>query len=352
MASSNPGSKRPDHDRGDYEHREPPCDDCDLHGVDELACESKGIADQAAYIAAHAKALADRRAGYDTTRTAYTKARADVAANVNGIRKDLHQIREQLRCQIDDDVLDCLDRAWDEVVERLERCGEPAEGCCVGDCDLDAETEGYDNDTILQLTARIARIERHVTQAEVCFDKLVGEPVALTGRVTDLRLLVDALLAEIADTKNVDPKHAYATLRRLWHRFDDLWAGFRHARQFHDCLCRALTCSAAGRRILGILTGRLGVLTCNQKAEDDRCTWLRTHVVEEVLAICAREHEPEHYDGGGHPGGGYRSADSEPESDDSPPEPENTDVPEDSDDTEDEEETIDAAAGRRNRSSW
>jgi hypothetical protein len=280
----------------DHDHHEPPCEDCDLHGVDDLACESKGIADQAAYIAAHAQALKTRRAAYDTARTAYTTARADVAAAVKGIRKDLHQIREQLRCQIDDDVLECLDRAWYEVAERLEGCGEPATGCCMGDCDLDEWAQGHQDDTIHQLTARIARIDQHVTQAEACFDKLTGEPAAMRSRVTQLRTDLDALLAEIADTRNVDPRHAYATLRWLWHRFDDIWLGFPYARDFHDCLCRALTCSASGRRLLGIITGWLGVLTCRQEAEDTRCAWLRTHVVDEVLAICAKGCEPDHDD--------------------------------------------------------
>jgi len=353
MASSYPDSKRPEHDQG---HHEPPCEDCDLRGVDDLTCESKGIADQAKYIADHAAALATRRAAYDTTRAAYTKARADVAADVAGIRKDLKQIREQLRCQLDRETLECLDEAWIEVSERLEQCGEPNTGCCVGDCDLDEECEGYKDDTIHELTARIARIDRHVTAAEACFDKLVTEPADLVTRVADLRKLVDALLTEIADPKTVDPKHAYATLRWLWHRFDDIWLGFFHAREFHDCLCRALTCSASGRRVLGILTGRLGVLTCRQDAEDTRCTWLRTHVVDEALEICAKKCRPERdddhdkhdHDKHDHDKHGKYEP-SEPDEPDEPEEPENPGYSSDSGGDEDEEEE---GPPRRGRSSW
>jgi hypothetical protein len=59
-------------------------------------------------------------------------------------------------------------------------------------------------------------------------------------------------------------------------------------RDFYDCLCQALACSVTGRRVLGILTGKLGVLQCRQDDVDKRCETLRTHIVEEVLEVCAR----------------------------------------------------------------
>ena len=206
-----------------------------------------------------------------------------------GIHKDLHQIREQLRCQLDRETLECLDEAWIEVSERLERCGEPHVGCCVEECDFEHECEGYEDDDIHELTARIARIDRAVTAAEDCFDTLTAEPDALAKRVTDLRADVDKLLTEISDPKTLDPKHAYATLRWLWHRYDDIWWGFPRVRDFYDCLCQALACSVTGRRVLGILTGKLGVLQCRQDDMDKRCDTLRTHVVEEVLEVCSRK---------------------------------------------------------------
>lgn len=313
MATSYPEQTRPDRD---HEHHEPPCEDCDLSGVDDLACESKGVADRAKYIADHDAALKDRRAKYDTTRAAYQTARATVAADVTGIRKDLHQIREQLRCQLDRETLECLDEAWIEVSERLERCGEPRTGCCVDECDFDDECEGHEDDDIHELTARIARIDRRVTAAEDCFDALAGEPAALTKRVADLRAAVNALLTEISDPKTVDPKHAYATLRWLWHRYDDIWWGFPRVRDFQDCLCQALTCSVTGRRVLGILVGRLGVLECRKDAEDQRCETLRTHVVEEVLEACARVCRPDRDDDRSereHRGGPRAAAEEEPE---------------------------------------
>jgi hypothetical protein len=293
MAANHPEHDRPDRD---YEHREPPGEDCDLSGVDELACESKGVADRAKYIADHAAALQDRRTKYDTTRAAYTTARATVAADVAALRKDLRQIREQLRCQLDGETLECLDEAWAEVAGRLEDCGEPRTGCCVEECHFDDECEGYEDDDIDQLTARIAGIEGRVTAAEACFDALAGEPAALARRVADLRAAVDALLTEISDPKTVDPKHAYATLRWLWHRYDDIWWGFPRVHDFQDCLCTALKCSVTGRRVLGILVGRLGVLKCRKDAEDQRCETLRTHVVEEVLEACARMYRPDRDD--------------------------------------------------------
>ena len=277
------------------DQHEAPCEDCDLRGMDDLACESKGVADRAKYIADHAAAQATRRTQYDTTRAAYTTARAHVAPDVVGIRKDLHQVREQLRCQLDHETITCLDEAWEEVAERLKHCGEPRTGCCVEECDFDEACRGYEDDDIHELTARIARIERRVAAAEACFDKLVTEPEALVQRVAQLRTAVDALLTEISDPKTVDPKHAYATLRWLWHRYDGIWWGFPRVRDFQDCLCQALTCSVTGRRVLGILTGRLGVLQCRKDAEDERCRSLRAHVVQEILEICACKCGPREY---------------------------------------------------------
>jgi hypothetical protein len=285
MATSYPEHSRPDHD---HEHHKPPCRDCDLHGIDDLTCESKGVADRAKYIADHAVKQDERRKQYDTTRAAYTTKRGAAAADVAAIGKDLRQIREQLRCQLDREMLECLDEAWIEVSERLERCGVPHTGCCVEECDFDRECEGYEDDDLHALNDRITRIDRAVTAAEDCFDKLTGEPDALTTRVAGLRADVDKLLTEISDPKTLDPRHAYATLRWLWHRYDDIWWGFPHLRDFYDCLCQALVCSITGRRVLGILTGKLGVLQCHQDDIDKRCEHLRTHVVEEVLEVCAR----------------------------------------------------------------
>ncbi|QEU96645.1 hypothetical protein [Streptomyces kanamyceticus] len=292
MDSSYPGQSR----RERREHHAPPCEQCDLSGMDDLACESKGVADRAAYLARYADALKERRAAYDTARAAYTTARTAVTADVANIRKELHQLREQLRCQLDRHTVECLDEAWHDVAERLEHCGEPRTGCCVEECDFDDERESCEDDDLDELTARIARVDRIVTAAEACFTVLAGEPGALTQRVADLKAAVTALLAAVSDPTTADLRHAYATLRWLWHRYDDIWWGFPRVHDFHNCLCQALTCSVTGRRVLGILTGRLGVLTCRKDAADQRCAMLRAHVVEEILEACARACHPE---GGG-----------------------------------------------------
>jgi hypothetical protein len=357
MASSYPERSRTDRDHEHHEHHEhhePPCRDCDLVGLDDLACESQGVADQAKYIADHATALTTRRGQYDTTRTAYTTKRGTATTDVAGIHKDLRQIREQLRCQLHAETLECLDEAWIEVSERLKRCGEPHGGCCVEECDFERECEGYQDDGLHELTARIARIDRVVTAAEACFDTLTAEPDALTKRVADLRTDVDKLLTEVSDPKTLDPRHAYATLRWLWHRYDDIWWGFPRVRDFYDCLCQALTCSITGRRVLGILTGKLGVLQCRQDDDDKRCDTLRTQVVETVLEVCSRNcHHDEHDKPGRYeePGrrrdGGSRGGPRE--------EPEVTVVVEaepDADPDEDEEAGCSDDSGGRPRSTW
>lgn len=269
-----------------HKHHDPPHEECDLTGMDDLACESRGVADRAQYIAKYADALKERRAMYDTARAAYTQARTAATAETVGIRKDLLQIREQLRCQLDRDTVECLDEAWDEVAERLRHCGEGRSGCCVEECDFEDEDGAHDD--IEDLTARLGRVERVVSAAESCFTTLVGEPDELARRVADLRARATALIAEISDPKKADLKHAYATLRWLWHRYDEIWWGFPRVDDFQNCLCRALTCSIGGRRLLGILTGRLGVLKCRKDARDQRCAMLRARVVETVLEVCDR----------------------------------------------------------------
>jgi hypothetical protein len=292
MASTYPPPRQPEHPRPDQE--------CDIGELDVLKCEAEGIKRQAAYTAEHEADLQRRRTEFDGARTAYADARAAAHADVKELRHRLSRILEQLKCQIDDDeVIGCLDRAWEEVHERLRACGEPA-GCCIDDdCDFDTRCDDVSTEELL---ARIADIERRVKAAEACFDELIQEPAKLTARVAKLKQDVEALAAAIADPKTADYRQAYATALWAWQRLRDIWLGFEHANEYHDCLCQGLMCSLRGRKALAVLEGELAVRTCREDAEKARCTWLREHVVEEILAtylkICPprpyreREEEP------------------------------------------------------------
>ena len=62
--------------------RHNPCADCDVSGFDDVNCEVEGITAESEYMKQYKDKLAARRKAFDTARTAYDKARHDVAADL------------------------------------------------------------------------------------------------------------------------------------------------------------------------------------------------------------------------------------------------------------------------------
>jgi hypothetical protein len=279
MASSYSPSQESEHGH----HR--PSPDCDPDDLDRLTCEAKGVKARADYTAEHQADADKRRTAFEGARKAYSDASTAAAADVKQIRHQLHRILEQLRCQLPDDVEHCLDRSWEEVYERLERCGMPR-GCCIADdCEFDTRCDDVSTE---ELHARQAEIERRVEAAEKCFDDLIKEPAALTARVAKLKQDVDALATAAADPATPDPRNAYATALWARQRLRDIWLGFENANAYHECLCSGLICSLRGRKALAVLAGELAVRQCRYDERDKRCQWLRDHVVDEILAVSLR----------------------------------------------------------------
>jgi hypothetical protein len=293
MAGTYPSSRENDHDHDGGHSRG--CPECDLRALDDLKCEAAGIKAQSDYIAGVQKDLDTRHKQFDGARADYRSARDEVAADVRGIRDQLTRIRDQLRCQLSEEVLECLERAWRDVYELLEQCGMPS-GCCIDDdCEFDSDCEGASSD---ELHKRKADFEGRVKAVEDCFDKLIVEPAKLKERVADLKAKVEALAKEVADPKTVDLKQSYAKYQWYWQRLQDIWLGFEHANEYHDCLCQALVCSLKGHKAIAVLAGEIALRDCRDQARKDRCEWLKTHVVEEILALYLK-HCPPHRPGKG-----------------------------------------------------
>lgn len=278
MASSYASSREREHHR--------PCPECDPDDLDGLTCEAEGVKARAAYAAKYEGDLKNRRTAFDSARQAYSDARTAATNDVGQIRHQLHRIEEQLRCQLPDDIERCLDDAWREVYERLEACGLPT-GCCIDDdCEFDTHCEGVPTE---QLRARQAEYERRVAAAEKCFDEvLVKEPTELKNRVAKLKQDVEALATAAASSTTPDPKHAFATALWAKRRLHDIWLGFKDANAYHECVCGGLICSLRGRKALAVLAGELAVRQCREDENEKRCEWLRTHVVDEILAVSLR----------------------------------------------------------------
>jgi hypothetical protein len=270
--------------------RPAPTPDCDPDLLDDLKCKAQGVAAQAAYNAAHMDALSQARTAYDAARAAYGTARSAAVPTVAEIRHQLTQIIDQLQCLINDrHEVDCLDRAWDAVVERLRECGDKSGCYFTDDCDFDDDVEDCPPEDV---PGRIAEIQRRTEAAERAFADLIQEPTALPGRVAALKTEVAGIATAMAgDAKTTDFKRLYASALVAWRKLSAIWRGFEHTNAYVDCLCRALTCQLKGHTAIAILTGVAAVHACRQQAVEQGCQRLRDNTVDEVMAeyirICA-----------------------------------------------------------------
>jgi hypothetical protein len=271
------------------------CPDCRPGALDPLHCRAEGVKEQAAYDEKHKDGPSPEQ--YETARLEYGKARHDAAPLVAAVRDKLAHVTEQLRCIIDDsETVECLDDAWHDVKRRLEVC-DPQLGCCVDDeGDFDADVDECGTEIV---KARIAEYEHRAQVAEDCFKKLLGEPGALTERVSKLQAEVDGIEGEVG--KTTDTKSLYARALVARRHLEEIWWGYDHPHDYVDCVCRALRISLRARAALSELTGELAVRTCRQKARRDRCEHLREKIAEGIIEEYVRRCHPRHpHDDDGH----------------------------------------------------
>ncbi len=283
------------HDHQDHEHHEPDhehhdgcgcheppeCADCDPDLIDELKCQAEGTAAQAAYNAASQPALQQARLDYATTRTAYRTSRAAATLEVEELQHKVKQLVERIRCQIkQDDVAQCLEKAFRRICRRLDACGDGGGCCSTGDCTFDKTCpESYD-----ELVSRIAEYQARLERDKTCFTLLIGEPAALTARVEAVKAEIVAITAALeGDQATLDLKKQYVAALVAQRHLDLVWNGFARTQSFIDCLCRALTCWTKGSDAISVLTGCKAVMDCQEAARQAYCDDLRTKTVDEVL---------------------------------------------------------------------
>jgi hypothetical protein len=270
---------------------DPDRDDCDPYLVDRLACQVKGIAEQAKYNETHQPALVTAKTTYDTTRKDYREKRSSVALQVQDLRHTIKHLVERIKCLIKQKrVIECVDEAYLVVVEQLEACGFPA-GCCADDeCDFDTDCADLDYDDLVK---RIARYQKHTDRAKECFTNLLTEPADLVAKVNARKKDIDDLNALLAaDSPTTDLRDVYARAKVVRYQIQHIWNGFDETRDYVDCLCRALTCWTKGSAAISILIGIKAVRDCERDAADTRCGALRDHTVDAILTeydrICPR----------------------------------------------------------------
>ncbi|TYB64810.1 hypothetical protein FXF51_20370 [Nonomuraea sp. PA05] len=307
--------------------------------LDQNACRVLGIAAQAAYNEKQAKVIGDARTAYIGARARYVSARRAAEPKVGKAGKDLGDLIEKIRCQLDADDLERLDQAFDDVVRRLDRCGSGL-GC---DC---ADEE--DDDEIAELGRRAA-LERRTAEAAACFHRLISEPgtetpqpdpatpvaspsppvvgietaappaavapaeadgdeqspqeddvLSLPQRVTNLQKEIDEIAAELAG--GADPVDLYASAIVARRGLKTIWLGFDNVNDYMDRLCDCLTAVIDGHAKISVLVRRAAVEDCYRKSWREACRRLERDAAAEVVAkylrICADDddHDEDGYE--------------------------------------------------------
>src|SRR5271154_587822 len=151
-AERSPGGEERDHGRNS---------DCDPGLLDDLKCKAQGIAKQAEYNAAHGQELDTARAAYMTARAAYNTVRGAAEPLVAEAHRQLEELEDRVRCQLDREGVECINLAFGRIVERLNLCGHERGCCCEGDCDFDDDVRDCDPDDV---PGHLAVIERHTKE--------------------------------------------------------------------------------------------------------------------------------------------------------------------------------------------
>ena len=271
---------------------------CDTGSVDDLNCQAEALKAESKAMSDVAEASASRRTKFDSARTAYIKARdaavlarkvgdaADTTVGDAPVKKGLEKRvarvvhDESCKLNLDQQVVDCITRAFDQVVDCLRECGDD-QGCCAAqDCDFTSQTWTVD---------QIEGLRTRVKKCEDCFDNvLVVEPDALTERVTKLKAKVDLLETtyDKVDESTIEEerKKIYAGAKEAEWLLQRLWGAFPDVNTYQDCLCSAFTCSLKGRAWLAELEGQKKYQECQELSRKARCATMREKIVEETLA--------------------------------------------------------------------
>lgn len=260
---------------------------CDPASIDLVACRAEGIAKQAEYDAKYTPDLSAAKQKYDDARKQYRLARKDAAIPYKEMRHQAKHLVERIRCMIEQRrVWVCLDDAYCEVIHDLDCCQHPP-GCCVRERDFDVSTA--EQLGVHGLERLIKRYQRWTDEAKDCFTKLLGEPAALTQRVTDAKAKLAEIEKALSDDKSpIDLKLQYASAKVAQRNVEQIYQGFNRTQDYVDCLCLALTTWSNGCQAVSELTRIEAFKQCCDRQEQQRCTELETKTVDEILAVYDR----------------------------------------------------------------
>ena len=269
-----------------------PCGDCDLGAVETLACTAKRFQKQADVVNESLTKINEYKTRFGTARADYQKARDAVGADVAATKTTLDDLIGQLRCRLDDDREECLEKALKTVVKSIRECaGKP--GCCADACDFDKDPG---SDTAAALATRIEEYRRKVAKYAACFDQLLTEQTAIATRVAEIKAEVASIAADMAaDKPGKDWARLFArALVAHWRlKPNQLWQGHKTVNDYVDCLCTALTCLLKGWEAIAILEGVKAELDCQDDAKDAACLKKQTDVVDEVMRVYVCECPPD-----------------------------------------------------------
>jgi hypothetical protein len=276
-----------------------PCSDCDLGAIEDLACNVKRFQRQAEVASESLTALTEARTKFATARADYQAARDAARGDVRTAKTQLADVLETLRCKIDDQDEDCVEKAVKKVVARIRECtGKPQ--CCSGPGDFDKTWDG--SQPLSALAARIAQYRQDVGVSMDCFTALIQEQADLPARAAAIKAEVASIASDLAaDDPDKDLARLYArALVARWHlKPKQLWKGYATVNDYVDCLCQSLTNAMTGWEAIAILEGIKAELDCKAEAAATACAKLQTDIVAEVYAEYIRCCPPDGPDGSG-----------------------------------------------------
>lgn len=274
------------------------CPTCDLADIDTMACSAKRFARQAEVMNEAAPNLENYRTQYDEARAKYSGARAVALADLTEIETLLSGLAEQLRCRLEDDKIDCLEKSRDEVFGTIDECNGPRG--CQSPCD-DADAGGLETSKDIEaLAAEIERRRRNLAESATYFSALITEPDDIAARVGKLREAASQLKSDVeGGGDKVAEWYARWLVLNAAARWERLGRGFASVTAYMDCLCSLLRCIVTGWTVLATLEGRKAELDCYEDARKAACDKLKAidDIVQAVLdayeECCEKKQQPE-----------------------------------------------------------
>ncbi len=286
--STSPPSPSPA--QGPTDNESPPtdssgnCQTCDLAEIEHLACTAKRFARQAEVMNEVATDLETYRTQYDEARGKYSDAKTAAETAIASVWEVLNELAEQLRCRLTDDQRDCLEKARDEVFEKIDECSGPRG--CQSPCE-DRDAGGLDtSEDIEAIAADIERRRRNLAESAAYFAVLIAEPGLVQQQAEALRAEATQLATDVGaggDAAKAVRWYARWLILEKATTMERLGHGFATVAAYTDCLCVVLRCLVSGWTVLAVLEGRKAELDCYAQGHAEACEKLKADVLQAIL---------------------------------------------------------------------